>query len=83
MSWSECVVDEDYEIFRDFPFDIRKKSNGRYLIEGLELGYPKVMLNHESSFKHVVVMKQFKPHEDTEEKLEIDQINRDRTDYHL
>jgi hypothetical protein len=28
-------------------------------------------------------MTQFKPHEDTQEKLEVDPINRDRTDYHL
>jgi hypothetical protein len=83
MSWSECVVDKDYEIFSDFPYDIRRKVTGRYLIEGPVRGYPNVMLNQKQTYKHVIVMNQFKPHEETEEKLEVDHINRDRTDYHL
>jgi hypothetical protein len=84
MSWSECVVDEDYGIFSDFPYDIRKKSNGRYLIESFETnGYPRVMLNNKSTNKHNILMKQFKPHVQSNEKLEIDHINRDKTNYHL
>jgi hypothetical protein len=84
MSWSECVVDSEYEIFSEFPYDIRRKSNGRYVIEGLSSnGYPRVKLNCKPMNKHSVVMKQFKPHEETEEKLEIDHRNRDKTDYHL
>jgi hypothetical protein len=84
MSWSDCVVDKDYEIYSDFPFDIRKKSTGRYLSESLVAnGYRRIYLNQKQFYKHVVVLTQFKPHEDTDEKLEVDHINRDRTDYHL
>jgi hypothetical protein len=63
MSWSDCVVDKDYEIFSDFPFDIRKKSDGRYLIECLATnGHPRIFMNLNHFYKHVVVLKQFKPH---------------------
>jgi hypothetical protein len=83
MTWQDCVLDSDYEIFSEFPFDIRKKSTGRYLAEGMKKGYPSVTLNGRSIEKHIIIMKQFKPHEETEEKLEVDHRNRNKTDYHL
>jgi hypothetical protein len=83
MSWQDCVLDSDYEILSEFPFDIRKKSTGRYLAEGMKKGYPAVALNGRSIEKHIIIMKQFKPHEETGEKLEVDHRNRNKTDYHL
>jgi hypothetical protein len=86
MSWCDCVIDSDYEVFSDFPYDIRRKSNKRYVSESLAThSYPRVVLNNKSINKHVLLMKQFKPLDESEhdEKVEIDHINRDKGDYHL
>jgi hypothetical protein len=83
MSWVECVVDTGYEIFTEFPYDIRRKENQYILVESITEGYPHVKLNRKIHTKHSIVMKQFKPHEPTEEKVQIDHIKHDRGDYHL
>jgi hypothetical protein len=83
MSWVECVVDTDYEIFSDFPYDICRRGSLYILAESMYGGYPHVKLNQKIHTKHSIVMKQFKPHEPTEEKVQIDHINHDRADYHL
>jgi hypothetical protein len=83
MSWVECSMDCDYEIFSEFPYDIRNKRSGRYLSENISGMYPTISMKSRTVRKHIVIMSQFKPHEPSEEKLEIDHINRDRSDYHL
>ena len=46
MSWIECLVDEDYEIYTEYPFYIRKKKNGKIVKEGVtNAGYIRVYLN--------------------------------------
>jgi hypothetical protein len=83
MSWIECVVDNGYEIFTEFPYDIRRKGSQYILVESLTEGYPHVKLNRKIHTKHSIVMKQFKPHEPTNKKVQIDHINHDHGDYHL
>ena len=73
----------DYEIQKEFPFVIRKKSNNRIIAEGdyRKNGYPCVSLNNKLFYKHKLVAKQFL---DNPNNLpEVDHISRDRTDYHL
>ena len=84
MSWQTCVVDKDYEIFSEYPFQIRRKSSKRIIKESIDdKGYIRCNLNGKSSKKHRIIGLQFIPNDDPEHKTMIDHINHDRTDYHI
>ena len=85
MSWIVCKVNEDYEIFDQYPFYIRKKSNKRIVKESVRNsnGYPRVKLNCVDYAKHRIVAVQFLPNDQPLIKTEVDHINRDKTDYRL
>ena len=84
MSWINCKVNEDYEIFDQYPFYIRKKKNGHIIKEGvMNNGYVQVTLNKVHYLKHKLVAMHFLPNDDALTKTEVDHINHDRTDYHL
>jgi hypothetical protein len=60
--WETLVCDEDYEIYSDFPNQIRKKSNGRILKECLDRrGYVVCSLNCKQYLKHRLIGMQFLP----------------------
>ncbi len=82
MSWIECVVDTDYEIFTEFPYDLRKKGSTEKVKEYVETnGYLRLSLNGRKYYKHVIVAKQFIPNPDN--LPEVDHLNNDRGDYHI
>ena len=55
-NWQTCIVDTDYEIFSEFPFQIRRKSNKRIIKESItQYGYIYCNLNNHKYFKHVLV----------------------------
>ena len=84
MSWIDCVVNNDYEIFTEYPYDIRKKSNKRIVSEWLnDRGYVCVCLNNVHYRKHRIIATHFLPNDLPSIKTEVDHINRDRTDYHI
>ena len=84
MSWIECRVNNDYEIFTEYPYDIRKKSTGKIVSEWLnDNGYVCLKLNGVPHRKHRIVAFQFIPNDSPLIKTEVDHINHDRTDYHI
>ena len=84
MSWIVCKVNEDYEIFDQYPFYIRKKKNGKIVKESNDgHGYVQVHLNGDTYKKHRIVAVQFLPNDEPLIKTEVDHINRDKTDYRL
>ena len=84
MSWINCLVDEDYEIYNEFPYYIRRKSNKRVVKEHIHHeGFPRITLNGVSYAKHRIIAIHFIPNDDPLVKTEVDHINHDRTDYHL
>ena len=83
MSWIVCKVDEDYEIFDQYPFYIRKKKNGKIVKEGVENGYVRVYLNGVRYLKHKLIAMHFIENDSPLIKTEVDHINHDRTDFHL
>ena len=84
MSWIVCKVNEDYEIFDQYPFYIRKKKNGKIVKEGLmNTGYVRLKLNGVDYLKHRIVATHFLPNDQPLIKTDVDHINHDRTDYHL
>ena len=85
MSWQTCVVDDDYEICGEYPFDIRRKGTKTIIKECIDKsdGYVALRLNGKKYRKHRIISLQFIKNDDPENKTMIDHINHDRTDYHL
>ena len=84
MSWIDCKVNNDYEIFTEFPFYIRKKKNGKIVKESLNhSSYVYLYLNGVLYYKHKLVAMHFIENDSPLIKTEVDHINHDRTDYHL
>ena len=81
MSWITCLEDDDYEIFDQYPFYIRKKKNGKIIKEGVNNnGYPYVYLNNVQYLKHRIIATQFLPNDLPLIKTDVDHINHDRSD---
>ena len=80
MSFVTCVVDADYQIFTEFPFQIRRKSNKRIIAENINntKWYICCYLNRKQYLKHRIIAQQFIPN--PENKPFIDHINRIKTD---
>ena len=75
---------KDYEILNQYPFTIRRKNNHYVIKENINSkGYPSINLNCKKINKHIIIAKQFIPNDDPINKLYIDHINKDKTDYHL
>ena len=84
MSWIVCKVDDEYEIFDQYPFYIRKKKNQKIVKEGLmNNDYVRVYLNGDLYYKHKLVAMHFIENDSPLIKTEVDHINHDRSDYHL
>lgn len=83
MSWQDLIgFENDYEIFTEYPHQIRKKSNNRILKESVDNdGYYRVNLNNQSYLKHRIIALQFIPN--PEFLPCVDHINRNRTDNHI
>ena len=81
MSWQNCVLDNEYEIWGDFPYQIRKKSNHRIIKECLDNGYVVCTLNGRKYLKHRIIALQFLPN--PENLPEVDHKNNNRADNRL
>ena len=57
-NWQTCVVDPDYEINMTYPFELRRRTKTRILIETIHDGYPYVHLNRKYMSKTKIVMEQ-------------------------
>ena len=80
MSWIDCVVDNDYQIFDEEPYQIRRKSNKRIVKEFIDntVGYVCCNLNGRRRYKHRIIATQFIPNPDN--LPQVDHINKVRTD---
>ena len=74
--------ESDYEIQKDYPFVIRKKSNNRVLKEFFSgCGYIQVCLNRKTYYKHRLIAFQFISNPDN--LPEVDHVNHNRADNRL
>ena len=82
MSWIDCVVDNDYEININYPYQIRRKKNKRIITESIHKGngYIQCSLNKKFYTKHRIIGLQFIENNDPENKTQVDHINHVRTD---
>ena len=77
--WIECVVDNNYEIWNQEPFPIRRKGTDRIIRECIRNdGYAKCCLNRKAYLKHRIIALQFIPNPD--DLPEIDHVNTIKTD---
>ena len=82
MTWIDCTIDNDYEIFNEYPFTIRKKSNQRIVNESINnIGYLRCKLNGNDYLKHRIIATQFIPNPNN--LSFIDHINHNRIDNRL
>ena len=83
MSWEQLREDADYEIFTEYPHEIRKKSNGRIIAFSRMNtdGYLLCALNGKTYYVHRVIANNFIPN--PENKPFVDHINHIRDDYHI
>ncbi|KAI5508617.1 HNH endonuclease family [Trichomonas vaginalis G3] len=80
--WQTLEHDNDYEIFSEYPYPIRRISNKRVVSEFDQgNGYICVNLNKHKLMKHRIVAETFIPN--PEGLREVDHINRDRGDFHI
>jgi hypothetical protein len=81
--WETLTGHEDYEIWSDYPFQIRRKKNGRIIKEHIDKVREYVIcnLNGVPFYKHRLVATQFL--QNPNQLPQVDHINHDRTDYHL
>jgi PhoPQ-activated pathogenicity-related protein len=77
--WETIREHEDYEIYSDFPNQIRKKSNRKIVNETLHSqGYVQCYLNAKLYLKHRLIAIQFIPNPD--QLVQVDHINHERSD---
>lgn len=84
MSWQDLKdFENDYEIWTEFPYQIRKKSNQRIVKESIHksTGYIRCCLKRESKSKHVLVARQFIPNPNNYPC--VDHLNNIKTDYRV
>ena len=82
MSWEQLREDADYEIFTEYPHEIRRKSNGRIItFSRLNNGYFRCFLNKTQYMVHRVIANNFIPN--PENKPFVDHINHVRDDNHI
>ena len=80
--WQTCVVDSDYEICTEYPYQIRRKGSDKIIKESIHktTGYIRCSLNCKQYYKHLIIAKQFIPNDAPEIKIQVDHINRIKTD---
>ena len=80
-SWIELKFNNDYEIYDQYPYPIRKKSTGGILKECIHGGgYVCVSIKRRIQSKHRLIALQFIENDDTDNKTQIDHINRNKLD---
>jgi hypothetical protein len=82
--WEICVLDNDYEIYSEYPYYIRKQSNNRIISECEHSnGYIICYMSRIKYYKHRIIATQWIDNDDPLVKTQIDHINRNRSDNHI
>ena len=83
--WVELRDHPDYEIYSEYPHDIRRKGSERVIARTLNKvsGYIQVELNGKSYLLHKLIAEQFIPNPDPQQFTVVDHIDRDKTNYRI
>ena len=78
--WEVLRFDDDYEIYNQYPYPVRKITTQRINSEWINQYYYKIKLNGTDYLKHRIIAQQFIPNDDPKNKKQVDHINRDKLD---
>lgn len=81
--WETLKSHSNYEIFTEYPFNIRNKKKGDVLSESILNGYLAVYVDKRRMLKHRLIANQFLINDDPTNKQYIDHMNRKKQDNHL
>ena len=81
--WETLVYDNDYEIYSEYPYTIRKASNGKIISEFIHQEYCKVYIKSKQVFKHRLIAFQWIENDDPKTKTQIDHIDRNKLNNHI
>ena len=84
-NWVELRDHPDYEIYSEFPHDIRRKDTGRVVSKSIHkgTGYWQVHLNGKTYNLHRLIAEQFIENPDSARFNVVDHVDRDKTNYHI
>ena len=81
--WEPLKSHSNYEIFTEYPFNIRSRRKKEILSESILNGYLSVNIDKKRMLKHRLIANQFLKNDDPTNKRYIDHINRNKQDNHL
>ena len=78
--WLECVIDNGYEIWSEYPYSLKRKGSDKIINEHIlkRDGYVQCFLNRKPYQKHRIIASQFIPNPNN--LSEVDHINHNRAD---
>ena len=79
-SWEKLKYDNDYEIYTEFPYPIRRVGTEKIKKESINDGYYKLNIKQKARMKHRLIALQFIENDDPDEKTQVDHINRNKLD---
>lgn len=78
-SWETLKFDNDYEIYSEFPYPIRRINSERINSEWIGIDkYTRIKINGKDYLKHRLIAIQFVDNDDQENKTQVDHVDRDR-----
>ena len=83
MSWTALKVNNNYEIYTEYPYQIRRKRDGYIIKEWDKKGYLSCKLNRTQYAKHRLIALQFIYNDDPVNKYEVDHIDRNPLNNHI
>ena len=79
-TWEPLKFDDDYEIYTEYPYPVRRIKTGHIVTEVNKNGYIKLKISGNYSFKHRLIALQFIVNDDLDNKIICDHINRNKLD---
>ena len=81
--WELLKFDNEYEIYTEFPYPIRRKGKDKIVSEFIDKGYYRMMINQKKVFKHRMIALQWIENDDPENKTQVDHKDRNKLNNHL
>ena len=78
-SWETLKFDNDYEIYSEYPYSVRRINSERINSEWIGIDkYTRIKINGQDYLKHRLIAIQFIDNDDQENKTQVDHVDRDR-----
>ena len=79
--WETLIYDNDYEIYNQYPYPIRRTKTGNTISECVGTNeYLSVTIKRKPALKHRLIALQWIENNDPDNKIQVDHINRNKLD---